>query len=131
MYEIQKNEDREFEVVQNITLIANEYFTGSHSKIAITDEFIIGTSADSEDPGIFFYDYEWNLVTQFALARQDESPYNLEVYHVPELETIQVYVAGKETISIIELVKNEDGENFFKMTKNAFKSLDEQEYSSD
>ena len=122
VYEFQQNVDLEYEVVQNITLIANQNFTGIHSKIAITDDFIIGTSADGENPGIYFFDYEWNLIEQFDLARQEESPYNLEVYRVPELESTQIYVAGKETISIIELVKNEDGEIFFKMTKNVFKA---------
>ena len=50
---------------------------------------------------------------------------------MPELESTQVYVAGKEIISIIELVKNEDGEVFFKMTKNVFKAIEQQEYASD
>ena len=42
---------------------------------------------------------------------------------MPDLETMQVYVAGKDTIEIIEMVKNEDGENLFDMTRNAFKAL--------
>ena len=87
VYEFQQNEDLEYEVVQNITLKGNQNFTGVHSKIAITDDFIIGTSSDGENPGIYFFDYEWNLIKQYDLARQEESPYNLEVYAVPEVSS--------------------------------------------
>jgi hypothetical protein len=36
-----------------------------------------------------------------------------------------VFVAGKETISIIEVVKNEDGETLFQFTSSAFKASED------
>ena len=42
-----------------------------------------------------------------------------------------MYVAGKDTIEIIEKVKNDDGEAFYKITRNAFKSLVPQEFASE
>lgn len=42
-----------------------------------------------------------------------------------------MFVAGKDTIEIIEMVKNDEGENLFKITRNAFKALEPQEFPSE
>lgn len=89
------------------------------------------TTADAEDPAILFFDHEWGLLEEFSLVRQDESPYNIEVYEVPEMGTMQVFVAGKDTISVIEMVKHENGETMFQITLSAFESYEEQEYDTD
>ena len=95
----------------------------------ITNEFVIVSSSDGENPGVSFFDHEWNLVKFFVFSEQDDAPYNLEVYHVPELSTLQVFVAGIDTISIIEQIKDEDGENFFKLTREVFSASKEQAFN--
>ena len=86
----------QYEVVQNTTIVEAIDFTGDFYEIEIIDEFVIVSSADSESPGVYFYDHEWNMVKKFGLIKQEQSPYNLEVHSYPEMGTIQVYVAGRD-----------------------------------
>ena len=52
-------------------------------------------------------------VEHFSMDKIDEAPYNLEVNVVSDLKMLQVFVAGSNTVSIIEQVKDQDGEIFF------------------
>lgn len=70
VYEIEQNEDTDvWEVNQNITRIGSGNFTGEYSRIEVTDDLVIASTADGENPGIYFYDHEWRLQTSFALSR--------------------------------------------------------------
>ena len=81
VYEIEQNaETNVWEVSRNITQIGSANFTGEYSRIAVTDDFVIVTTADGTYPGIYFYDHEWVLQTSFILTRQSESFYNIQVY---------------------------------------------------
>ena len=60
-----------------------------------------------------------------------EAHYNLAVHETVEFETLQVFVAGTNTISIIEHVLTLEGESRFQITEDVFISLEPQPLETD
>ena len=106
-------------------------FNGTHMRLHVTEDFIIVSNPDGLVPSISFFDHDWTLIKNFTRYRQEEAPYNLEVYAVPEFELVQVFVAGNNTVTIIEAAKNEKGEIFFNMLSDVYEAPAEQPFSSD
>lgn len=67
VYEVEDDGEGEFFVTQNITIKANEDFSGTHLKIKIEEDFLIVTNSDGERTGVYFYDHEWNEIEYFPL----------------------------------------------------------------
>jgi len=44
---------------------------------------------------------------------------------------LQVYIAGTDSVSIIEVAKDRDGKNFFKLTNEVFVGQEKQPFTSD
>ncbi len=61
----------------------------------------------------------------------NETYYNLEVYDDQQLNMLQVFVAGRDSISIIEAVKNKDGDLRFNTVSDVFKPQNGQELSTE
>ena len=57
--------------------------------------------------------------------------YNLEVYDDQQLNMLQVFVAGRDSISIIEAVKNKDGDLRFNTVSDVFKPENGQDLSTE
>ena len=47
----------------------------------------------------------------FVKFEQKDSAYNLDIAYVPHLKMLQVFIAGTNTVSIIEHMKNDDGDH--------------------
>ncbi len=61
----------------------------------------------------------------------NETFYNLEVYDDQQLNMLQVFVAGRDSISIIEAVKNKDGDLRFNTVSDVFKPQNGQDLSTE
>ena len=117
-------DQEELVMSQNVTIFENEKFNGTRMKIEVTDEFVIISNSDGAEPGISFFNHSMSLVQFFNRSALFEAPYNLEVYRDPILELLQVFVAGPNTISIIEEARSIDGESFFNTLEDVFVSTD-------
>ena len=89
-------------------------------RIEVTERFVIVSNSDGAAPGVSFFDHEWNLVEFFPRLLLLEAPYNIEVFEVPDLKMLQVYIAGTNDISIIELTTDLDGKAVFKLTNQVW-----------
>mmetsp|Transcript_39973 Transcript_39973/g.52281 ORF Transcript_39973/g.52281 Transcript_39973/m.52281 type:complete len:116 (+) Transcript_39973:869-1216(+) len=100
-------------------------------RIEVTEQFVIISNADGVKPGIYFYDHALNEIEFFPRFSLKEAPYNLEVHQDPDFGLLQVFIAGTNTLTIIEMVKNKAGENRFNLVNEAFIAAEEQPFASD
>ena len=106
-------------------------FNGTHLKVEVTEDFVIVSNADGMSPGIYFYDHDLEEVEYFPRFALPEAPYNLEVHRDPDFGLLQVFVAGTNTLTIIEMVKNRDGNYHFNLVNEAFIAAESQPFKSD
>ena len=91
---------------------------------------MIVTNADGQDPGIYFFDHDWNQKKYYPMSPLAEAPYNIEVSEESD-GTLQVFVAGTNSISIVEHVKSKANDSYFNMIPNVFVSSEAQPFPSD
>ena len=115
-------DDEEVAITEKVQVIRNTSFIGRFMRIQVTDNFLVVSNSEGEAPGISFFDHDWNLIHYFPRFPLLEAPYNLAVHEDPDLEMLQVFVAGPDTITIIEQVKNDDGQSFFNLSNEVFVS---------
>lgn len=118
-------------MLQNVTSERYNSLNGTLQRIAVTREFVIISDSNGQEPGISFFDHDFNLVKFFPRPKLLESPYILKVYNNEVFETIQVFVSGPDNLSIIEQVKNDDGDVFFNIVDDVFVGKTKQPYTSD
>lgn len=95
-------DEEESQMLQNVTSERYNSLNGTLQRIAVTREFVIISDSNGQEPGISFFDHDFNLVKFFPRPKLLESPYILKVYHNKVFETIQVFVSGPDSLSIIE-----------------------------
>lgn len=113
-------DEEESQMLQNVTSERYNSLNGTLQRIAVTREFVIISDSNGQEPGISFFDHDFNLVKFFPRPKLLESPYILKVYHNKVFETIQVFVSGPDSLSIIEQVKNDAGDVFFNIVDDVF-----------
>ena len=107
-------------MTENITIIDQPKYNGTHMKLELTDDFIILSNSDGVSPSVSFFDHKWELIKEFPRKFMQDTSYELEVFEFPEIEMMQVFVAGPETISIIEHARDRDGGNHFNEELDVF-----------
>jgi len=117
-------DETEMKIVESYEEYPEAKFTGKMMRIEITDELIIVSNADGYSPGIYFYDYNLQQIEYIPRSAQADSPYNLEVYAEKQLNMLQIFVAGKDTISIVEVVKNRNGDLRFNTISDVFTTIE-------
>lgn len=115
-------DDEEIAIKEKVQVIRNTSFEGRFMRILVTDHFLVVSNSEGEAPGISFFDHDWALIHYFPRFALPEAPYNLAVHEDPDLEMVQVFVAGPDTITIIEQVKNDEGVSFFNLSNEVFVS---------
>ena len=116
---------------ENVTYYYHPEFNGTHARIEVTQDFVIVSNSDGAQPGIYFFDHQLEQLEYFPRFALAEAPYNIEVHEDPEFGMIQVFVAGTNTLTIIEMVKNKDGNYRFNLVNEAFIGAEEQPFKSD
>lgn len=81
----------------------------------VTDEFLIVSNADGQAPGVYFYDHNLRQIRYFTYPALTEAPYNLEVSEDFENRMLQLFVAGPNSIQIIEQTKSRQNDNYFNL----------------
>ena len=54
-------------MTETVTIVDMPELNGTQTRLEISQDFIIVTNADGEAPGIYFFDYDWDLVKNFTL----------------------------------------------------------------
>ena len=117
-------DETEMKIVESYEEYPEAKFTGKRMRIEITNELIIVSNADGYSPGIYFYDYNFQQIEYIPRSSQADSPYNLEAIDDKQLNMLQVFVAGKDTISIVEVVKNNDGDLRFNTISDVYTNVE-------
>ena len=105
---------------ENVTAFRYDSLNGTLQRLEVTSDFVIVSDSNGLEPGISFFDYNFNLIKYFPLPQLFESPYILKLSRNEALETIQVYVSGPDNLYIIEEVKNDAGDAFFNIIEDVF-----------
>jgi len=68
----------------------------------VTGDLVIVTCGDCTTPAVTFFDRDLQMVEQFSLAAQIVDPYNIALYEDIETRSLQVYIAGRDSIDLIQ-----------------------------
>lgn len=118
-YTYEVNLDNKSVVLTNALVVNNPYFDGIHYKSIVTLNYFIVSCSDCAQPQVALFDHQLRSVTNFTMGAPNNDTINLSAYESSRF-MMQLFVAGRSQIDLIEMQMDTKDRVFFKKTDGLY-----------